>query len=76
MNIKKDKKLMLMLILILIIILSLIMTNMSNKEGIKNLKKEKGWEQKKQELIKNNKDYIPNNLPVETEELEEKLIKG
>ena len=65
-----------MLILILIIILSLIMTNMSNKEGIKNLKKEKGWEQKKQELIKNNKDYIPNNLPVTTEELEEKLIKG
>ena len=76
MNIKKDKKLMLMLILILIIILSLIMTNMSNKEGIKNLKKEKGWEQKKQELIKNNKDYIPNKLPVTTEELEEKLIKG
>ena len=51
MNIKKDKKLMLMLILILIIILSLIMTNMSNKEGIKNLKKEKGWEQKKQTFI-------------------------
>ena len=28
-----------------------------------------------EEQIRNNKDYIPNNLPVTTEELEEKLIK-